>query len=84
MVGASDYISLAVGGQDMPLRFDGEAIRTHGVDGPYRLTDVYLFDASGAAVKLDEAFDVWTTAAYDHDIFGNEWLIYVPLTTKNY
>ena len=84
VVGASDYISLTIGIQDVSLRFDGEAIRTHGVDGPYRLTDVYLFDASGAAVKLDEAFDVWTTAAYDHDIFGNEWLIYVPLTTKNY
>jgi len=84
VVGASDYISLTLGVQDVPLRFDGETIRTHGVDGPFTITDVYLFDAAGAPVKLDEAFDVWTTAAYDHGIFGNQWFVYVPLATKNY
>jgi len=84
VLGASDYIPLTVGIQDVPLRFDGEAIRTHGVDGPFTITDVYLFDAAGAPVKLDEAFDVWTTAAYDQDVFGDDWLAYVPLVTKSY
>lgn len=81
---ASEYRWLTVGVQDVGLRFDGEAILTNGMDGPFTVTDVYLFDDSGVAVKLDEASYVWTTAAYDHNIFGDDWLAYVPLVSKNY
>jgi len=81
---ASEYRWLTVGLQDVGLRFDGQAILTNGVDGPYTVTDVYLFDKSGVAVKLDEASNVWTTAAYDHEMFGDNWLLYLPIATKKY
>ena len=84
VVGASEYTWLTAGTQDVPLRFYGESIRIHGVDGPYSLTNVFLFDTSEVAVKLDEALDVWTTQAYDYSIFGNNWEVHLPLIMKKH
>jgi hypothetical protein len=63
---------LAVGAQPMPLVFDGQAIRMHGVDGPYHLTNVALSDENSSAVTLELVKDVYyTTTAYAATAFKN-------------
>lgn len=76
-------ITLGVGPQIVTLRFDGDAIRNSGLDGPYTVTQVLLTDNSKVAVKLDEAHDVWATAAYDHRQFGSGWRLYLSLILRN-
>ena len=68
---AMEGVTLTVGSQVVTLEFDGDDIRDSGLNGPYTVTEVLLLDESEIAVKLDEAHDVWTTAAYDHRQFGN-------------
>jgi len=80
---ATKDVPLGAGSQVVTLRFDGDAIRGSGLDGPYTVTQVLLTDNSQIAVKLDEAHDVWTTAAYDHRQFGSAWRIYLPLILRN-
>jgi len=77
-------VTLGAGSQVVTLRFDGDAIRGSGLDGPYTVTQVLLMDNSEIAVKLDEAHDAWTTAAYNHRQFGSSWRIYLPIVLKNY
>jgi len=81
---ALGYTTLVTGTNTVSLYFDGDAIRDHGKDGPWTIADVYLADSSGAAIQLDEAHDVLTTIAYDHDTFGNDWLVYLPLIMKSH
>jgi hypothetical protein len=53
----------------MTLPFDGALIRTHGTAGPYRLDPVILMDVSSAAIKVDEANNIYLTGGYDYDDF---------------
>ena len=85
---SGQYIDLAnasttsvSGSQALSLRFSGNAIREVGLDGPYVVTQVRLIDESDM-IKVDEANDVWVTAAYDHAQFGN-LRTYIPIIVKN-
>ena len=77
-------VSLALGTQTVPLRFEGDLIYRSGVDGPYTLTQVFLMDSTGLPIKLDEAYDAWVTAAYDHTKFGLNEVTGLPLVLKTY
>lgn len=63
-------IALGPGRQMVTLRFPGEPIARHGVDGAYRVERILLLDISGAAVKLDEGRAV-LTADYCAGDFGH-------------
>lgn len=85
------YIDLAnttvysfTGATTLTLRFDGQAIRASGLDGPYTVTEVLLLDEA-ALIKLDEADNVWVTPAYDHRQFGvwPGYNIYLPLVLRD-
>ncbi|MFY0576125.1 hypothetical protein ACN28S_18760 [Cystobacter fuscus] len=55
---AQTSVSLAAGAHTVSLDFPGAAIRTHGVDGPYRLTNLTLKDnADNLLDSLFEAHD---------------------------
>ena len=77
-------VSLPLGTQTVPLRFDGDLIYASGLSGPYTLTQLFLMDGTGLPIKLDEAYDAWVTAAYDHTKFGLNNATYVPLVLRNY
>ena len=77
-------VSLPAGTQTVPLRFDGDLIYVSGLDGPYTLTQVFLMDSTGLPIKLDEAYDAWVTAAYDHTKFSLNEVTHVPLSLKDY
>jgi uncharacterized repeat protein (TIGR02543 family) len=59
---ASASPDLAAGPQTVNLSIDGAAISEHGVDGPYRLGDLRLYDGNGTL--LDSRTDGYTTAPY--------------------
>jgi hypothetical protein len=83
------YIDLAnttvysfTGTTTLTLRFDGQAIRASGLDGPYTITQVLLLD-DAQLLKLDAADNAWITAAYDYRQFGSGVRIYLPLILRN-
>ena len=87
--GGEQYIDLAnaavyssTGAMTLTLRFDGQAIRASGLDGPYTITQVLLLD-DAQLLKLDAADNAWITAAYDYRQFGSGVRIYLPLILRN-
>ena len=44
----------------------------------FLVTSVLLIDERGALLPIQEAEDVWTTAAYDHSKFGDTLKLYFP------
>ncbi|HLD06651.1 MAG TPA: S8 family serine peptidase [Candidatus Nanoarchaeia archaeon] len=56
---------LGVGNDMIPLEFDGFAIRKMGLNGPYRITDLRLFDVASIADRVGE----YRTQAYTADQF---------------
>jgi len=84
------YIDLAnttvysfTGATTLTLRFDGQAIRASGLNGPYTVTEVLLLD-DAQLLKLDAADNAWITTAYDYRQFGSACRIYLPVVLKNY
>jgi hypothetical protein len=67
IVWADNDAYLPIGDQTMILYFDGEAIQRHGVNGPYYLKNLTLFDENYEL--LDYILDVYTTSAYDYTDF---------------
>lgn len=63
--------NLSVGHQTMQLNFDGRAIRTHGVDGPYVLNNLILSSGSSARnfTICDMALDAYRTSMYNFTDF---------------
>lgn len=64
---ASNHSYLNTGGQSMLLGFDGLSIYKHGVNGPYNLSYIILYDENGTLVDLRS--DAYTTYAYDYRDF---------------
>lgn len=60
---------LREGDRKLILTFSGEQIAAMDIDGPYYLTNLALFDLSGAALKLDQADFAYTTAPYSASQF---------------
>jgi hypothetical protein len=63
------------------LHFAGQAIYNSGLDGPYTVTQVMLLDDADL-IKLDEATNAWTTAAYDHLQFRQQYLVFLPVVLR--
>jgi probable HAF family extracellular repeat protein len=65
-------LSLPAGPATFTLRFDGDALRRSGVNGPYVLTNVALWDDSGElSIRSDHATNAHTTAPYGHGDFSD-------------
>jgi formylglycine-generating enzyme required for sulfatase activity len=60
------------------LRLEGDAIYQSGLDGPYTVSQIVLFD-DDSFIQLDTDESGWLTAAYDHRDFGSGFGIYLPL-----
>jgi formylglycine-generating enzyme required for sulfatase activity len=60
------------------LRFEGAAIYQSGLDGPYTVSQIVLFD-DDSFIQLDTDESGWLTAAYDHRDFGSGFGVYLPL-----
>ena len=60
---------LPTGWQIINLSFDGNQIYQHGVNGPYTLTYLTIFDVTDESLEVDTANSVYTTSAYQFDQF---------------
>jgi len=80
---ANASVTSSSGPLTFSLYFAGDAIRESGLDGPYVVTQVLLLDDE-SLIKLDEAYDAWMTAAYNHDNFGDLRQVYLPIVLKNH
>jgi hypothetical protein len=65
---------LSPGIQTIPLIFSGAAIRTRGVNGPYKLTNVLVQDQNISSLQVDLAQNVYTTSAYQANQFEGDLL----------
>jgi len=61
--------TLPTGLQTITLDFDGNQIYQHGINGPYTLTNLTIFDVTENALEVDSINNVYTTAAYQIDQF---------------
>lgn len=68
----------SVGIHTVTLRFDGDAIYRSGLDGPYTVTQVILLD-DDTLIQLDADDSGWLTDAYDHQLFGSGFAVYLTL-----
>ena len=67
LVWADNDTYLPIGDQTMKVHFDSKAIQNHGVNGPYYLKTLTLFDENYEL--LDYIVDAYTTSAYDYTDF---------------
>lgn len=65
---AETYISLGGGTQLVSLNYNGVTIYALGIDGPYTLMEVFIFDDSDTIVYSNN-FLTYDTAAYSHTEF---------------
>jgi hypothetical protein len=63
--GVSTYRTVGI--QTVGLNFDGKEIHEHGVNGPYYLKNLVLFDENSAV--LGYVVDAYTTSAYNYTDF---------------
>jgi hypothetical protein len=75
------YQDIITGANTITLRFDGDDIYASQQNGPYTLTSLLLTDQRGATLVVIDAEDVYTTAAYNYQDFG-EGRIYLPLVLR--
>jgi hypothetical protein len=78
------YTALTTGVQTVTLRFNGDDIRSSGLDGPYIISNLIVTDQQNGAVPAVLATDVWTTAVYKYTEFGQGSHIYLPIIIKNH
>jgi hypothetical protein len=67
---------LALGSQLLTLRFDGEAIRRHGANGPYTLTNLVLYDQTDSSLVVDTARNLYTSSAYQVSLFERAAILF--------
>ena len=66
---------LPTGLQTISLSFDGSQIHQHGVNGPYTLADLMIFDVTESALEVDVNTNVYTTAAYQIEQFERPMIV---------
>ena len=66
----STNVTLLPGTQTLTLQFDGDDIRSSGVNGPYTISELILTDLDRGAVPAVLGSNVATTASYDYRQFG--------------
>ena len=54
--------------QIMQLNFDGKSVNKNGVDGPYYVKDVYVYNMADVT-QSDYVYDAYTTGAYNYTDF---------------
>ena len=64
----SNTTYLSTGSQTVQLNFEGIKIRQNGVNGPYNLKSLRLYDSS-TGVRLDYISDAYTTSYYNYTDF---------------
>ncbi len=64
---SSQSYTLTVGAQTLLLDLDGRAIGESAVDGPYRVTCLTLYDATGSAISFEP--NVYSTTAHAYASF---------------
>jgi len=70
----STVASLPVGDATLHLYFSTDTLRRSGIDGPYKLTNVTLWDTSGAMpLRTDYAAEPYTTSAYGIAELSDNW-----------
>jgi pimeloyl-ACP methyl ester carboxylesterase len=69
---AAHVEQMVIGSNVVNLKFAGADIFAHGIDGPYRLTDVTASDNRGALLLSDWKLDQLTTAPYKYRQFAPE------------
>jgi hypothetical protein len=62
--------TLPVGTNTVTLAFDGDSLRTVGLNGPYTLTNLTIEDGQAGYLPAVSANNVWTTQAYEWSSFG--------------
>ena len=67
ITGVINYDYLHLGNQTLQLNFDGKTIKKHGVNGPYYLKNLTIFDASWDII--DDMLDAYTTSVYNYTDF---------------
>jgi formylglycine-generating enzyme required for sulfatase activity len=67
--------------QNIALRFSGEAIWSLGLDGPYTVTQISLFD-DDAFIILDTDENEYLTSSYDYHQFHLGHTVYLPLVLR--
>jgi len=71
----------STGIQTMTLRFSGEKIKNSRINGPYTLTQVELTDDE-SLILIEESEFEYTTAAYDHQLFGVTYYQFLPVILR--
>jgi pimeloyl-ACP methyl ester carboxylesterase len=66
---------LGVGQQFVSLDFDGGLIYQHGVDGPYFLKHVVVYDQNDVSIQTDYVQDAYTTSAYAYTNFQRDVIV---------
>jgi len=79
---AATLAQVVPGSQTITLLFDGNTLRTAGIDGPYLVTSLLLTDQRDATLPMQELNDAWTTAFYDHEMFGVQGSIFLPWVVR--
>ena len=73
---ASTRTTLTAGAHDILLQFDGRGIAQSGLDGPYELRDLTLFDLGGTTpVQADYRAIAYATSAYTYNQFQRDPII---------
>ena len=78
------YVDLPVGFSTVTIPFEGEHIYRHGVDGPYIVTEIRVYDNTNISILADEGMNVHITKHYDYTKFGSPVTrkVYLPLILK--
>jgi hypothetical protein len=79
---ASTITDLPSGVESLTLRFRGSDIHASQRNGPYRLTNLLLSDHGGAALVVQEAINVYTTAGYRFRDF-RQGDLFLPLVNRS-
>ena len=78
---ATTVTSALTGTAVIPLAFSGAEIYAAGVDGPFRLSRVVVFDERGVALVSDDQRDVYDTEPYSVNAFAPVHA-YLPLINR--
>jgi pimeloyl-ACP methyl ester carboxylesterase len=62
---------------NIPLRFDGTDIRNRGLNGPYTLANITIYDETEATLLVHEATTTYTTTAYQATQFEGALMTFV-------
>ena len=84
---ATEVIEADIGSYALVFRFSGAEIFDSGIDGPYTITDVKIFDDDEFLVLDTINDEIWWTVPYAYTDFGveaNANTVYLPTVVTSY